>query len=59
MSLEMVMKTSSPHICQNRNGVAAVQLRCPDARIWRDRLIAFARMAWAYGLAATHTIFPS
>lgn len=55
----MVMKTSSPHICQDRNGVATVQLRCPSAHVWWNRLIAFARFALAYGLAAAHTIFPS
>ncbi len=53
------MNTSGSYICQAQNGVAAIQLRCPVARIWRNRLIAFARIAIAYGLAATHTIFPS
>lgn len=59
MALKIFMNTSGSYICQAQNGVAAIQLRCPVARIWRNRLIAFARIAIAYGLAATHTIFPS
>jgi len=59
MALKIFMNTSTSYICQAQNGVAAVQPSCPAAHIWRNRLIVFARTALAYGLAATHAIFPS